>query len=108
MRARKLAHEIVEMAKSKQRSEQHLIDAAGEQLLGARLPPHWVLRTYRPDYGLDFSLEVFQESTNSPGEPATYETLGEHLFIQLKSTETVTRGPLKVSVEEMWKKRVNI
>jgi hypothetical protein len=84
------------MTKSKQRSEQHLIDAAGEQLLRVCLPPHWVLRTYRPDYGLDFSVEVFQKSTNSPGKPATYETLGEHLFIQLKSTESVRRGPLKL------------
>jgi len=86
----------MQVTKSKQRSEQHLIDAAGEQLLRACLPPYWVLRTYRPDYGLDFSVEVFQESTNPPGQPTTYETLGEHLFIQLKSSETVTRGPLKL------------
>jgi hypothetical protein len=87
---------MVEATKSKQRSEQHLIDAAGEQLLRSCLPPHWVLRTYRPDYGLDFSLEVFQKSTDPPGKSATYETLGEHLFIQLKSSESVTRGPLKL------------
>lgn len=86
----------VKMTRSKQRSEQHLIDAAGEQLLRTCLPPHWVLRTYRPDYGLDFSLEVFQKSTVPPGKSATYETLGEHLFIQLKSSESVTRGPLKL------------
>lgn len=48
------------MAKSKQRSQQHLIDEQGQQLLKSSLPLHWVLREYRPDYGLDYALEIFK------------------------------------------------
>jgi hypothetical protein len=48
------------MATTKQRSEQHLIDQEGERLLRSKLPSHWVLREYRPDYGLDFALEIFK------------------------------------------------
>jgi hypothetical protein len=72
------------MGESKQRSEQHLIDADGERLLRRLLPRHWVLREYRPDYGLDFALEIFRQPNGSVARHATYETLGEHIFIQLK------------------------
>jgi len=75
------------MDESKQRSEQHLIDADGEKLLRSVLPRHWVLREYRPDYGLDFSLEIFATGQDKAKGPKTYQTLGEHLFIQLKSVQ---------------------
>lgn len=58
----------------------------------SKLPSHWVLREYRPDYGLDYSLEVFKEA-DTGGKFPTYETLGEHLFIQLKS----------VASNELWR-----
>jgi hypothetical protein len=84
------------MREAKQRSEQHLIDADGEHLLRHCLPRHWVLRAYRPDYGLDFSLEVFRQPTDKAKKHATYETLGEHLFIQLKSCSNTTSAPLQI------------
>src|SRR4051812_7317295 len=80
----------------KQRSEQHLIDAAGHDLLRSRLPSQWLLREYRPDYGLDYTLEIFKHSSESGKRPATYETLGEHLFIQLKTMQRTDPRPLKV------------
>ena len=70
--------------RAKQRPENHLIDQRGSQLLRAKLPEHWVLREYRPDYGLDFAVEVFRSAETVAGTQ-TYETLGEHFFIQLKS-----------------------
>jgi Domain of unknown function (DUF4365) len=73
------------MARAKQRSEQHLIDQQGEQLLRSKLPKQWVVHEYRPDYGLDFTVEVFKFAENSSAANAAYETLGEHFFIQLKS-----------------------
>jgi len=73
------------MAKAKQRSEAHLIDQEGQKLLLSKLPKHWVLREYRPDYGLDFTIEVFKSVDNSLAASAGYETLGEHFFVQLKS-----------------------
>src|SRR5512137_2210645 len=82
--------------RSKQMTEQHIIDAEAQALLRSRLPRHWVLREYRPDYGLDFSLEVFQESKGQNEKYLTYETLGEHIFIQLKSVASSTALPLKI------------
>jgi hypothetical protein len=75
------------MAKAKQRSEQHLIDEKGQLLLKSLLPQHWVLREYRPDYGLDYALEIFSPPSSGL-KYITCETLGEHIFIQLKSVST--------------------
>jgi hypothetical protein len=83
------------MGEAKKRSEQHLIDQAGKQLLQSKLPTHWVLREYRPDYGLDYSLEVFKE-TDTSAKFRTYETLGEHIFIQLKSIASAKALPLTI------------
>lgn len=78
---------------AKQRSENHLIDQRGEQLLRSKLPVHWVMREYRPDYGLDFTVEVFKSAEAGKGGSTNYETLGEHFFIQLKSAaEPPTRS----------------
>jgi hypothetical protein len=85
------------MATTKQRSEQHLIDQEGERLLRSKLPSHWVLREYRPDYGLDFALEIFKPAqTHQAEQPVMYETLGEHLFVQLKTTEEPVVKPLTI------------
>lgn len=74
------------MTKAKQRVEQHLIDQDGERLLRELLPRPWVMRPYRPDYGLDYAIETFRTDDN--GDPVSgHETLGEHFFVQLKSKE---------------------
>ncbi|OEU66332.1 MAG: hypothetical protein BA863_10660 [Desulfovibrio sp. S3730MH75] len=75
------------MQYTKQRNENHLIDADGEKLLRECLPRHWVLREYRPDYGLDFAMEIFEEIVDDSRETQSYQTLGEHIFIQLKSVQ---------------------
>lgn len=75
------------MTVGKQQSGHHLIDRDGVELLKSKLPRHWLLREYRPDYGLDFTIETFKagEATHTPIHRRTYETLGEHVFVQLKS-----------------------
>jgi len=75
------------MAVGKQRPEQHLIDQDGISLFRSKLPRHWLLREYRPDYGLDFTLETFKalETASETGPRPAFETLGEHIFVQLKS-----------------------
>jgi hypothetical protein len=80
---------------TKKQSEQHLIDADGQKLLRERIPRHWLLREYRPDYGLDYALEVFAPPQKSKGQ-VTYETLGEHIFIQLKTVQSIETKPLKL------------
>lgn len=79
-------------------TEQHLIDGEAQSLLRSILPKHWVLREYRPDYGLDFALEVFREVPAGKGEESAtrFETLGEHIFIQLKGARKADRRRLKV------------
>jgi hypothetical protein len=74
------------MNHSKQRTAQHLTDEEGQRLLEKALPRHWVLRGYRPDYGIDFALEVFGRSGTNKRTRQNFEALGEHVFIQLKST----------------------
>ena len=84
------------MAKAKQQSIQHQIDEEGENLLRSKLPRSWKLRNYRPDYGLDFGLELFDEFPDDWDRTSVVETLGEHLFVQLK---TVARGnPLPLQI----------
>lgn len=80
------------MSRAKQKNRQHAIDKAGQALLREQLPLHWELREYHPDYGLDYSLEVFSE----PDADEVSETLGEHIFIQLKSKAAPTARPHQV------------
>lgn len=82
------------MTDAKKQSEQHIIDREGEKLLRAKLPQHWLLRDYRPDYGLDFTIETFKTGVAADGKLKTYETLGEHVFVQLKSVAEAAPAPL--------------
>jgi len=81
--------------RAKQRNEQHLLDEEGQKLFRTALPKEWVLREYRPDYGLDFSVELFK-STQELVVGRNFETLGEHIFVQLKSTRVLRRSKLKL------------
>src|SRR6186713_3562778 len=82
--------------RTKRRTYEHIADRDGELLLQSCLPAHWVLRPYRPDYGIDYSLEIFRRTPDSTAGKERFETLGEHLFIQLKSTHSIKSSVLKV------------
>ena len=84
------------MMHSKQRTAQHLIDEEGQRLLKSALPASWVVRDYRPDYGVDFAVEVFKRAGLDWDGNERFETLGEHVFVQLKSCKEASRGMLKV------------
>lgn len=84
------------MARGKMQSEQQLIDTEGQKLLSSVLPSDWILREYRPDYGLDYVLELFRSREEDADGPTGAETLGEHIFIQLKSERSPTPRPLSV------------
>lgn len=58
------------------------MEDGSDVILRSLMPPEWVLRPYKPDYGLDYALELFDYVN---GEQKMAETLGEHVFIQLKS-----------------------
>lgn len=87
---------------TKRRPRTHIMESESARLLASLLPSEWLCREYRPDYGLDIAIETFAPTKD---DPSMYETLGEHLFVQLKSvghlewrTRTV-RG--RVNVEKM-------
>lgn len=75
----------------KRRVTQHLMEVESFSIVRSLLPAEWVIHEYRPDNGIDFSIEPF-ESVDAD----TSETLGEHLFVQLKSVKTFVSRRVKV------------
>ncbi|HEY2585454.1 MAG TPA: DUF4365 domain-containing protein [Tepidisphaeraceae bacterium] len=71
----------------KRRNQQHLMEDRSIAMLRESLPAEWVLHEYKPDYGIDFVVEVFQFLKD---EPTVAETLGETFFVQLKSVAKTT------------------
>jgi uncharacterized protein DUF4365 len=69
-------------------------------LLRSRLPREWVVREYKPDYGIDLVAELFSTGTDR------IETLGEHVFLQIKSSACLTSEDLILkphpNVEKYW------
>lgn len=66
---------------TKKRSFQHLMESDSYDIVRRSLPRSWVIREYRPDYGLDLAIEVFDDFS----EAGQAETLAEHFFVQVKS-----------------------
>ncbi len=69
--------------KRKARIATHVGEDTSTARFKALLPPEWVVRNYRPDYGLDLAVELFKP----PDSAGKSETLGEHIFVQLKSVQ---------------------
>lgn len=79
----------------KQRSLSQVKEDISFRVLRERLPQEWVVHSYGADYGIDCVVELFDFINN---EKKLAETLGENLFIQLKSSdciEYVTRKAYK-------------
>jgi hypothetical protein len=75
----------------KKRTRQHIYEEASQAILRERLPATWVLHEYKPDYGLDYGVEIFDEvPIESRSAVEVYETLGEMFFVQLKAVGSVT------------------
>lgn len=81
------------MAYTKRRVRQHIMEDRSMRIVRDRLPDHWVVRDYRPDYGIDLLIELFALVDADRDEAAT---LGETLFVQVKSAEVVTPGTVRV------------
>src|SRR2546426_5799774 len=60
------------------RPRSHQLEDLSERAIRSVLPSRWVVRADRPDYGIDLSIEIVDES----------ETLtGRRFFVQLKGTD---------------------
>lgn len=68
----------------KQKIRTKVMETESAQIMRSIIPSHWEIREYHPDYGIDFAIEVFEER-----DGVIFETAGEHLFIQLKSTQKI-------------------
>ncbi len=80
--------------RSKRKSESHIIEKKSLKIIEDILPYYWTIREYKPDYGLDLSIELFEEKLN--GNDRFYDTLGEHLFVQVKGVKKVDYKKLKI------------
>lgn len=71
------------MAQKKQRVIQHIMEDESFKIIKDHLPKEWVVREFNhPDYGVDLVIELF-ESINAK----VSETLGEYLYVQVKSVQ---------------------
>ena len=62
------------------------------QIIRDILPDEWVIRDYKPDYGIDIAVELFE---HIEGSESITETLGEWFFAQVKSVATTHVQKLK-------------
>lgn len=67
----------------------------GELLAAFVFPPHWVIRPIPDDFGLDLGIEVFHEVTRRENGVRRYQTRGEHLYLQVKTTDSLQSTLLK-------------
>ena len=75
---------------AKERADTHLSEDISEAIVKQHLPQEWVMRKLHPDYGIDVTIEVFERvSTRIP-------TMGECLFVQLKSTKCLKEATIKI------------
>jgi Domain of unknown function (DUF4365) len=83
--------EMSQGARRKRRPSQHIMEEQSKHLVRAALPSHWVIHDFdKPDYGIDLVIEVFEKVDN------TFETLGEYVYVQVKSVSTTRIEKLKV------------
>lgn len=78
---------------TKKRVRQHMMEDRSIQIVRELLPEQWVVREYKPDYGIDLLVELFEYVD---AERMIAATLGETLFVQVKSTEVVQKQQLRV------------
>lgn len=77
------------MNRSKRKPESHIIGEEAVKLIKSRLPIEWTIRELIPDYGIDLDIELFEKSSSLENPIINYDTLGEHLFIQVKGTKII-------------------
>ncbi|WP_299158318.1 DUF4365 domain-containing protein [uncultured Tenacibaculum sp.] len=78
----------------KRKSTSHITEKVSLKIINEILPEYWTIREYKPDYGIDLSIELFEK--NDSEEKLVFDTLGEHLFIQVKGTDTVDIANIKI------------
>lgn len=70
----------------KRRSLNQIKEDTSYHILREKLPEAWVIHEYRPDYGIDYVVELFDYIDD---EKTMAETLGENFFVQLKGSSSI-------------------
>lgn len=73
------------MDKGKKRPIAHITGDSGVRILESYFPKSWVPREYTHDYGIDLSVEIFNECDGGS------ITSGEHIFFQVKGTDKLEK-----------------
>jgi hypothetical protein len=74
------------------------------EIIKSQIPKHWVIREFnRPDYGIDLVIELFELINENVAE-----TLGEFIYVQVKSVKNVDTKQEKIYdvgnvAKGMWK-----
>lgn len=84
------------MNRPKRRPESHIIGEEAVKIVKTRLPIEWTIRELTPDYGIDLEIELFEKSDSKGNSNISYDTLGEHLFVQVKGTKNLKTQMLSV------------
>ena len=87
------------MAEGKIRDKNHIIETRSLLFLQNLLPDEWVQRKMEPDYGIDIDLELFDYEDN------ICVTLGEHIFLQVKGTESLAYSTIKPIGKQIYTKK---
>lgn len=58
------------------RPEQHIIESKSSKIFQSIVPDEWVCREIKPDYGIDFLIEIFDNNNST----------GNFFFVQLKGS----------------------
>lgn len=77
------------MAKGKILSDNFIMEIQSENLFRSILPDNYLLRKYSMDFGIDYDLELFEREDNH------FVTQGEHILIQLKSSNQLKHEKIK-------------
>ena len=87
-----MGHFKKNMARRKQRVRQHIMEDESYEVIKRYIPNNWVIREFnRPDYGIDLVIELFEKI-----DEQISETLGEFIFVQVKSVEKLERKIEKI------------
>lgn len=74
---------------TKFQDENQLKGRFGELFASFVLPTEWVVRPILHDYGIDLEAEIFKEVTTEEDPRRKYQTWGEHVYFQVKTTDTL-------------------
>lgn len=86
------------MNRSKRKPESHIIGEEAVKIVKRQLPNEWTVRELTPDYGINLDIEIFNKTSPQGKNSETFfDTLGEHLFVQVKGKKQIQKKKLKIT-----------